>query len=75
MGEDEEQLLAELGKHERWISRQAGVTGTGIGFGHDGHPCIKVYTDRMPADVMQKISSVMQGLRFEFEETGEFRAL
>ena len=70
----DELVLNERNKYDNWLSGQEGVTGTGIGLDRDGRHCIKVYTSRMPEETKRRISSVLAGVPFEFEETGEFRA-
>ncbi len=75
MAYDEAQLLAEREKHESWLNQQQGLAGSGIGINRDGQICIKIYTDHMPEETKRAIASVLAGVPFEFEETGEFRAL
>jgi hypothetical protein len=71
----EAQAAAERDKHESWLAQQEGVTGTGIGLDSGGQPCIKVYTNRMPAATKNSILARLKGIPVDFEETGEFRAL
>lgn len=68
------QVAAEKSRHEAWIAEQEGVTGTGIGLDPGGQPCIKVYTNRMPAATRDSIRSRLGGIPVDFEETGELRA-
>ena len=75
MGGVGDELMSQFSKHENWLSQQTGVTATGIGIGRDGKPVAKVYTNQISEDTKSKISAVLAGLPFEFEETGEFRAL
>ncbi len=71
----EAQVAAEKDRHGSWLAQQAGVMGTGIGLDGGGQPCIKVYTNRMPAVTKEAILAKLQGIPVDFEETGEFRAL
>jgi hypothetical protein len=71
---DIESLDIEKGKHEPWLGRLEGVTGTGIGLGRDGRPCLKIYTNQISEETDRKVRAVLAGVPWEFEETGEFHA-
>jgi hypothetical protein len=75
MPHDEAELRAAKEKHAGWLGQQQGVTGIGIGLDQGGRMCLKIYTDHMPPETRQAISSTLGDVPVEFEETGEFRAL
>lgn len=75
MGYSEAELLAVKQKHGGWLAEQSGVTGVGIGVDQSGQMCLKIYTAGMSSETKQAIAANLDDIPFEFEETGEFRAL
>lgn len=70
----EEEILAEQARLEPWLNEQEGVTGTGVGLGKSGQPCLLVFTDHLAAEVRTKIENSVR-VPLEFEESGEFNPL
>ncbi|PHR86472.1 MAG: hypothetical protein COA78_37920 [Blastopirellula sp.] len=74
MSLNEAQLMQQRDLHEAWLNEQAGITGTGIGIDSGGNICIKIFTNQMSNDTKERITSKLDGLVIDFEETGEFNA-
>lgn len=74
MPESDDELRALKEKHAGWLGQQQGVTGVGVGLDQGGRMCLKIYTNHMPRETKETISSTLADVPFEFEETGEFRA-
>lgn len=70
----EEQLVAERDKHQDWLAREPGVTGVGIGLGRDGRLCVKVYSNKLPAQKRNEIIDRFGDVPVEIEETGDIQA-
>lgn len=73
--ETDQKLLAAIKIHQEWLRSLSGFSGAGLGVDQSQRPCIKVFTNKMPADVRQQILHKLESLPVDFEEVGEIRAL
>lgn len=51
-----------------------GVVGVGVGE-CDGAPCLRVFVDRLTAELEARIPAEVEGVPVEIDETGEIRPL
>jgi len=62
-------------KHEPRIMQIPGVTGVGIGEDSKGVAAIKIYVERMTAELRKQLPKNLDGYPVVAEATGEFNAL
>jgi hypothetical protein len=63
-----------LRKHEPRIMQIPGVTGVGIGEDSKGAAAIKVYVERMTAELRKQLPKTLDGYPVVTEATAEFKA-
>ena len=69
----ESELSKAKREHQVWLQQQVWFQGVGIGVDGSARACLKIFTNKMPAETRLLVEQRISNVNIEFEETGPIR--